>query len=305
MATRRITTYEEDVKRKMLGEIIASGINGIYQKDLIEKIYGNKTKGRTTVFERAGELEDEGLIRIIREKNRVKYISTDKASIDTGTVGHLLGSRFATFVFGKGIGSQDAVITIPEGVKINYSNAEEYRRMSEPIHFTHNMSIEEAIDELSNQIGGYLIYNFIQSMSLDNYSSILRSQYPKRNVDSILKEEKSRHMLSDIWIRSTITSHIKRFKSGFRHVLRRYGYVPDLTTTEGRKKRRALGDYLLDKDAIKELLRALDKSYPDMYKLERYRNKLINNWENIEWYKSRRNYLKGKQKNRNKNENKK
>jgi hypothetical protein len=143
------------------------------------------------------------------------------------------------------------------------------------------------------QIGGYFIYNLIQSMNLDNFSSILRSQYPRRKVDSILKEEKNRHMYSDIWIRSTIASHIKRFKSGFRHVLRRYGYIPDLTTTEGRKRDMILGDYLLGKEAT-ELLDVLYKAHPYLFKLEKYRNELINKREDIEWYQNRMKYLRGR-----------
>ncbi len=205
---RRITEYKEGVKKKILEEIIASGKNGIYQKDLIEKIY-NKSDGRTSVYEHTKKLKAEGLIRIIRDGNRVRYVATSRTSIDMQTIGHILGKRFVTFDFGKGIGKKGAIINIPEGVEIDESNAEYYRKMAEPTRFTHNLSIEKALCKLSMQIGGYFIYNLIQSMNLDNFSSILRSQYPRRKVDSILKEEKNRHMYSDIWIRSTIASHIK------------------------------------------------------------------------------------------------
>ena len=50
---------------------------------------------------------------------------------------------------------------------------------------------------------------------------------------------------------------------------------PDLhVLLKERKKRRVLGDYLLDKKAIKELLSALEKSYQDMYNARKIQERL-------------------------------
>jgi hypothetical protein len=245
--TRRILGYTEDARNKILGEIIVSGRRGIFQNILLEKLPG---LGRTTLFGHSKKLQAEGLIRIIREGKRAKYVATDKASVDIGTA---IGNRFITSIFGKGIGMEFVSVNNPED--------------EGPLSFMPRMNIEDAISELSKQVGVYIIYNFIQSMNLENYIRLLKSQLPNHRIKDLLKEEKGRRMISDMWLRITILSQINRIKHRFRHVLERYGYVPDETTPEGREKYDVLGYYLLDRKAIRELLNALYKSHPEMINL--------------------------------------
>jgi hypothetical protein len=156
------------------------------------------------------------------------------------------------------------------------------------------LSLEDTVSRISEQIGGFILYNFIQSMNRENFENILHLQYSEDKVKEIMRSEKERKNISDTWIRSTITSNIHRMRSKFKHVLGKYGYIPDLTTLQGVKKDRELGDYLIDEKAIKDLLIALQKVIPEeMYKFEKYRNELTNK-EDIDFFQRRLDYIKGK-----------
>lgn len=273
----RRLTYAEDSYTKIFGEIIAAGRKGIYQKELLNRL--PEEVDRTTVFRNANKLKKEGLIKIIRKGKATRYTLTSNAFIDVGIAAYLLNMKFISHFLGKErIVLSDKVRTYPSF--IDYTD---YRHCFEP-KFTKESQLEKTIFEFSNQLGAYITYVFIQAMNPDNIKMPI--VFSKKKNENITKKDK---FVTEEWIKTAISSRLIQMLWKFRDCIKPFGYVPDIQTEKGQKKREKLGYYLLDKKAVDELSAAFGNLYR---RLQTELDEIINNLpDSISWFKKQEEYI--------------
>jgi predicted transcriptional regulator len=274
--------YTEDADNRVLSEIIESGKEGIYQKDLLERIPGIH---RSTVNRVADRLEKKGQIRIMRKGKSVRYAAVNDVQIDIGIGAYLLGKHFNLSILGKkrvilyDFTQEDLIIKSIEDGHVNqalkYVDFRSYRQFFEP-KFTENSLLEEIIFEFSNQVGAFMTYVLIQAMNEDNIDRLLLLQKKsKREAKDITEREKQNRFITEEWIKNSISSNLIQMLWRFNHILKPFGYIPTNIQTKKGLELKKLGPYLLDEKSISELSKAFANVYPRLfYELEKLRNNL-------------------------------
>jgi hypothetical protein len=269
--------YSEDSYTKIFGEIIAAGRKGIYQKELLVKL--PEEIDRTTVFRNANKLKKERLIKIIRKGKTTRYVLAGNAFIDKGISAYLLNMKFVSHLLGKDkIILSDKVRTYPSF--IDYTT---YRRYFEP-KFTQKRQLEKTIFEFSNQLGAFITYIFIHAMNPDKIKRPIAVS--KKKKENIIKKDR---FVSEEWVKTAISSRLILMLRKFRDCIKPFGYIPDILTEEGQKKREETGYYLLDKKSIDELFTAFGNVYTRLKtELDEIMNSLP---ELMKWFKKQEKYI--------------
>jgi hypothetical protein len=264
--------YTENADSKVLAEIIKSGKEGIYQKEILARIPGIH---RSTINRVATRLEKKRLIRIIPKGKTTKYIAINNAQINIEIGSYIFGNEFVTdfsLLGREGMILCDKLrITYPD-----YINFARYRQLFEP-KFTEESRLEKTIFEFANQIGAFIIYVFIQAMNEDNINKLLllENKKSKKVSKNIIERENQNRFVTEEWIKNSISLNLIQMLWRFKHVLEPFGLIPNILTKEGSEKRKKLGPYLLDKKAIVTLSKAFANLYPRLYyELENIRTML-------------------------------
>jgi hypothetical protein len=272
---RRIA-YAEESYTKILGEIIAAGRKGIYQKELLARL--PEEIDRTTVFRNANKLKKERLIKIIRKGKTARYILANNVFIDVGIAAYLLNMKFISHFLGKErIILSDKVRTYPSF--IDYTD---YRQFFEP-KFSQESQLEKTIFEFSNQLGAFMTFVFIQAMNPANINTLIAS---KKTSENVIKKGK---YVTEEWVKTAISSRLIQMLWKFRDCIKAFGYIPDIQTEKGQKERELLSYYLLDKKSIDELSTAFGNLYR---RLQTELDEIMNNLpDSISWFKKQEEYI--------------
>lgn len=264
--------YTSDADNRVLVEIIESGKEGIYQKDILEKIPGIH---RSTVNRVADRLEKDKQIKIIRRGRTTKYIARSDPQTNVAIAAHILGRDFLSFSL---LGKDGMVLSDWKQEYPYYIDFAKYRQFFEP-KFTVNSRLEETLFELSNQVGAFIIYSFIQAMNEDNINRLLLLQQKKNKskneAKAIIERENQYRFVTEEWIKNSVSTNLIQMFWRFNHVLEPFGFIPDFRARQSSIKCKKLGYYLLDKDVISKLSKAFSNLYPRLYyELEKIRSSI-------------------------------
>ena len=157
----------------------------------------------------------------------------DNVSVDIRMGAFLLNTNFINIILGK----EGMVESGRIAVNRSYENAmiKKSRWCIETRRYSPNAQIEKVLFNLSNQIGAFFLYVFIQAINPDYVLKLLRSQTKGRQEYS---EEKN--SLVEWWVRNAITPRLMDMLLTFRHSLEAIEYIPD-TLTEGKRNRKKSG----------------------------------------------------------------
>jgi hypothetical protein len=218
--------YTEDAENRILAEIIGSGKEGIYQKDILARITGIH---RSTVNRVARRFEENGKIKIIRKGKTARYVALNDAQVDVGIGASILGKGFTSSLF---FGNEGMILSdctqVPQN--IDFST---YRHYFQP-NFTEYSKLEKTIFEFTNQIGAFIIYIFIQAMNNDNINKLLLlKKRSKKASKNIIEIENQNRFVTEEWIENAIAVNLIQMLWKFNHVLKPFGFIPNVLTKEG------------------------------------------------------------------------
>ena len=246
----------ESAEEIILNTIILAGKEGISKKDLLQIVY---SLDQSTVYRNTEKLEKKSLIKIIRKGQRTKYIALNNSRRNVGLGAYLLGKRFVgdySLLGKEGLVLSKYVQEYPTSIDFTT-----YTRFIEP-KFNTNAALEKTIFEYSNQVGAFITYLFIHAMNAENINALLLLQNGLRKDT---QSENQMRFVTEEWIRNSICSNVIQMLWKFSRMIKPYGYIPDILTEEGLKKRKHLGPYLLEEKYTTELLKAFSHIYPRLY----------------------------------------
>jgi hypothetical protein len=257
----RPSSLIESAEQIILNTIVLAGKEGIAKKDLLQKVF---PLDQSTVYRISKKLKEQGLIKIIRYGQRTRYFAVNSSRRNVGLGAYLLGNRFVgnySLLGKEGLVLSDHVQEYPK-----FIDFATYRQFFEP-KFNTNSSLEKTVFEYSNQVGAFVTYLFIHAMNAENINALLLLQkdLKKKKEKSIVESKNHMRFVTEEWIRNSICSNIIQMLWKFNHMIRPYGYIPDILSDEGLKERKQLGPYLLEKKSITELLNAFSHVYPRLY----------------------------------------
>lgn len=278
---------QPDTRQKIIGMITEAGKDGIYQKDLLSQL--QYSLDRTTVFRVCRKYAREGLIQIKVEKGRrTRYISTNQALSDANLGAYLHRKEFIEHI----LGHQDIILSDLNEFDFGTEAERDFSVYKRYFQFTSENGkspVERTLFELSNQLGAYVMYFFIQTMnsaSPVNRKAILQTSTSNTEPEH-MKQEQSTQSISEYLakaISSGLFSMLWRIRDS--DLFFRLGYSPGSRTERAWKKTVNLG-ILLDKKHFKELSVAFANLYPRLYyELEKIQENLPSD---VDGYKQRRN----------------
>ena len=244
---RRSGVAEKDLEQQILDTIIYHGKNGISKKVLLENVPANQS----TIYRITKKLALKDKIKIMRRGQRTTYyINTDNVYIDSSIGASIVNRKYVANIIGeKRIVLAKNYQTYPEF--IDYTT---YLNYFQP-KFTKESKFEEALFEISNQIGAYITYLFIQLS--DPRNEIIFPYSSKRNVNNPI----NRSEFVDEWLRNAIST-------GLAEMLRKFWFkfLNNVSLKEKATiiKAKPFWTYELDKNSVRRLSGAYSRLYPRM-----------------------------------------
>lgn len=254
---RRSGVAEKDLEQQVLDTIIYYGKNGISKKALLEIVKADQS----TIYRITKKLALEDKIKIMRRGQRTTYyINTDNVYIDSSIGASIINRKYVANIIGeKGIVLATNYQAYPEF--IDYAT---YTNYFQP-KFTKESKVEEALFEISNQIGAYVTYLFIQLS--DPHNEIIFPYSSKRNVNNPI----NRSEFVDEWLRNAIST-------GLAEMLRKFWFkfLNNVSLKEKANiiKAKPFWTYEVDKDSVRRLSGAHSRLYP---RVNHELNEIMNN----------------------------